>query len=1172
MLFYSLTAISRESRYENSGPRSVLSLFRKVTGLTGCNQHFIPIRTDFFDEAPSSLPKRARAGGDSEATARTTSIIRKGDDMRTTLSAIVSATLALVAIESEAAAPAEREVQLAIEQQVLADALNAWAQQTGLQLVSPSSEVTNRIVAPQVKGVFSAQAALEKLLDGTPVTYVWLNERSVAIREKTQAELVPIGTNATPFTSRLAVLDVRPEAVEGAGDAPQSRDGTHREGTATSAETEDGKSEQVSGKGIPEVLVVGSRILNADIRRTEDDVQPYVVFDRTQIDRSMSGNVEAFLKSRLPMNTLETSNSQGPGSSGGSQSTINLRGLGANQTLILIDGRRVSGVSNSGELRQPDINGIPLAAIERIEVLPSTASGIYGGGATGGVVNIITRKDYAGVDLSTTYGNTFESDAGYYRVDASAGFTFEDGRSHLLVAASHAAADTLLNGDREFARRARARQLATNPAAFYDLSTPPLGLTSNIRSADGSNLVLDNGTPLNSPLTHIPQGYAGPAADGGNALVANAGLYNLDLSDDLGGRRQGLFNGPTVSSALVSARRGFTEALDAFADLSYFDNEGRIANAGLPGPVVLAADAPNNPFTTPIVVRFPSPGLARELGSDAETVRAVGGLIARLPGSWTAGLDYAWSRSRYSFFQTSPVVGDPDGAGPGLGAAAAYADGTLDIMRDLNGSPLDYSSFLLPSPNQTMGPFDSVLTDLNLRASGRLGELPGGPLTLSALIESRKEEAEDAFASSMSENAATAFFFFPHRSQKVESFYLETRAPLVSGSNAMPMLRELELQASVRHDRYETTSPDTAAIFLPSRDAPRPAFGYVSNEVDATKYTLGLRYAPVTDVVLRASFGTGFLPPSISQIVPGTPFPGLSATLIDPKRGSISQTIFPVALTFGGSPSLKAEESESWSVGMIYSPRVLPRLRLSVDYTQIEKTNEIAFLTVQQLVDLEGAFPSRIVRAPLSPADQALGYTGGVITAIDQSQINVASTDVEAYDVQVDYTYQAGTAGEFHAYAVATWQSEFERRSTPGSPPVDSVGFAQGPLHLRGSAGIDWELGSWTAGWNAQYFDSYRICSALAPPVACSAIVVNQGGAEIPDQLYHDIFARYRFPSATGSGSGLLEGVEIAVGIQNVLDKEPPTLATTASGGTDTYSNYADPRLRRFTLTVQKRF
>src|SRR5258708_17086 len=176
--------------------------------------------------------------------------------------------------------------------------------------------------------------------------------------------------------------------------------------------------------------VMGTKLLNMDIKRSRDDAQPYVIFDRSAIERSGATNLEDFLKQRLTMNTQAASSGlEVTTGYGGSQ--INLRGLGTNQTLILVDGHRMPQTLDRATPMQPNINGLPLAAIERVEVLPATASGIYGGNAIGGVVNIVLRRDYAGAEIRLTYENTFHSDAASRRVDLSFGATLNGGKTNI---------------------------------------------------------------------------------------------------------------------------------------------------------------------------------------------------------------------------------------------------------------------------------------------------------------------------------------------------------------------------------------------------------------------------------------------------------------------------------------------------------------------------------------------------------------------------------------------------------------------------------------------------------------------------------------------------------------------------------------------------------------------
>src|SRR5262249_18020927 len=147
--------------------------------------------------------------------------------------------------------------------------------------------------------------------------------------------------------------------------------------------------------------------------------------------------------------------------------------------------------------------------------------------------------------------------------------------------------------------------------------------------------------------------------------------------------------------------------------------------------------------TTAITVAFPATDLLASTTVDNEILGVTGGVIAKLPGSWSAALDYAWSRNTNSLIRTSPVVGDPDGAGPGVSVDTALANGTLNVLRDLSAFPLTWSPYLLTSPNVRDGSPDTYLNDITLRLSGPLLQLPGGPLTLSGIGEYRNERAAD---------------------------------------------------------------------------------------------------------------------------------------------------------------------------------------------------------------------------------------------------------------------------------------------------------------------------------------------------------------------------------------------------------------------------------------------
>jgi outer membrane receptor protein involved in Fe transport len=392
----------------------------------------------------------------------------------------------------------------------------------------------------------TGRVALQTILDSTGFAFTEIDPDTVAI--VTAGETGTAATRVALFATDGGRAPIR--LAQAANDRDEAE-----AASADAATGAAGEELQEQHSTIPEILVLGGKpSLNMDIRRTRDDAHPYIVFDRATLEKSGATNLEDFLKSRLNASAGAVSADQFTNGFSGNQSQINLRGLGVNQTLILIDGhRRATALSrvDSATPGQTDLNGIPFAAIERIEVLPATASGIYGGGATGGVVNVVMRRDYSGTEMQVEYGGTFDGGAGSRRIDISNGFTFEGGKSNVTLVGSYHDTNPLLIGDRDLAERGRAHAFANLPSFYLGATNPPLGATTNIRSVTGANLVLDNGTRLSSPITYIPYGYAGSAKDGTAALVANQGKYNLDIAAGspqalAGGGRAAILSGSSV--------------------------------------------------------------------------------------------------------------------------------------------------------------------------------------------------------------------------------------------------------------------------------------------------------------------------------------------------------------------------------------------------------------------------------------------------------------------------------------------------------------------------------------------------------------------------------------------------------------------------------------------------
>ena len=1037
---------------------------------------------------------------------------------------------------------------LDLPSQPLADALRALGRLTDTNILIDRRLVGHQ-TAPALKAHLTAEDAVAMLLTGTGLAVKRIDERTitlVAVSGNTSSVLSPqMESGETRERVRLAQSEGVAVTMAVLQPVP-----------ATSGSGDTG----APSAGVPEILVRGSKVLNTAIARTRDDAQPYVVFDRAAIDKSGTSNIDSFLREHLSSMNPAPPNSQLVSTGGANNSYFDLRGLGTTQTLILIDGHRSVSPNISGGGLQTDLNSIPMSAIERIEVLPTTASGIYGGSATGGVINVILRRDYTGLETTLTYDDTFDGGGARRQIQMSGGFPLEGGRTTVLLTGSYTDGDDLLVGDRDLFRRAQARILANSPDSIIPGFSPPIGATTNICSGielfpgfafcDGSPLTLDDGTPLGAATTFVPAGYAGRSADDGAALVRNAGAYNFALANSVqanGGARQTLVDIPTVKSLTTTVRREFTPGIQAFLDLSAAKNSGSVANEFLSGSFAIPADSVINPFRQTIVVTTPLLGTEQVARTSIEDTRAVGGVIFALPRRWQGELDYTWGHSRLSRTEVASAL-TPD-------AAAAVASGItqggtpFDVLRDTNSFPVDFSTYLSAAP--IVPTARTNFRDTSLRFSGPVGRpWPGGLPTLTLLVEHRREGFSDYRV--LDPVAPTVRYA---QSQSVDSAYLETMLPIVTASNAMPGLRTLELQAAVRRDEYTLRGANFSFTNPPDPEV------HSRSTLQSTDPTFGLRYMPIGGITFRASYGTGFLPPQSAQTVPGPTLTtdGLSSGLTDPRRGGEPLGVF--TYTTGGNPDLKPEDSESRSAGIILTPVWMPSLRVSVDWTRINKRNNLTFFTARQPdLNNELAIPGLVTRGP--PSD---GFEVGPVIAFKGPLFNIARQTIEAWDLAVDYRWARMAWGTFALSGVATRNMHNTQQALASLPVEEYVGVAT--LPWQGRAALDWEgleqrSGQWTAQWAVRYFDSYCLNQLCAEGFNTPS----QGGVDVSSQTYHDLTLAFRFNS---EATRALAGSEIRLGIKNIFDHKPPLDVNVYARY---YSGFADPRLASYYLSVRKKF
>ena len=918
-------------------------------------------------------------------------------------------------------------------------------------------------------------------------------------------------------------------------------------------------SEQVEEAAIPDILVTGRRTQNADIRRTQNDIQPYRVATRTDIERAHRDNVDQYMRSRVPANADFAPPAQNTFLENGSvRSQIDLRGLGPLRTLVLVDGRRMPSLpTGSSDYFQPDINGIPLTAVDRIETLTGTAGGIYGPGAIGGVVNIVLRRDYRGADIRLTSGISSRGDAARMGIEGRIGFSPDEGRTDVMILAAYVRSGSLLTAERDYSLRSRKRRFANNPVGYANrqFTANSVGVLSR-----SGNLVLDadkGGIPLGSTFTYLPLGFSGTEAERLALLVANAGKVDLSLPRDESASRRSLVARPEVVSVLANVRRRFGTKVQAFGDLVYYSNAGSIRDN--PGSAFqdTRADAPTNPFAQAVRFSYPEPNVVGEAGQKTQMWRGTLGLIADLPGGWAANADYAFGRAASDLFIRRIVT------------SRAYGNAIRNGRPDPGLAPLDplgdWAAFVAASATYLDDLSYSVrlvnrFTDASLRLAGPIATLPGGPLTLTLLGESRREHVPPAKATYVAEVSGQVVTT-PDRSLRVRSAHAELRAPLVPDSSRS-FLRGLELQLAARRDLSRTIFPVEPSLGFPSND------DLLKIDRRAFTFTSGVRFFPLPGLMLRASVATGELPPSIQQLSSiSSSVGGFNAFgVLDALRGNrpvgTEGTVFVLR---GGRPTIRSEHARTISLGFVVNPLARRRPRIAVDFSRIDRRREVLPFefgpaTVLKNQDL---YPERVVREPLSEADRQVGFTAGRVSTLDLRSTNEGRSTVDTVDAQFDWRFEGPAGGEVRLSADAAWQPRFTVRRSRLEGKFSRIGHIDGPLRLRGNVGAEWSRDSTVVGLNAQFYSDYRVTYSEPSQAGRNAqILLDQGEERIPAQAYVDFYA------AQGLRIGRRR-VELGLGISNLLDTSPPILAQPDTPG---YSLHADPRRRRFELSLSSKF
>ncbi len=890
---------------------------------------------------------------------------------------------------------------------------------------------------------------------------------------------------------------------------------------------DDASAAKTCGDGrIPQVLIQARRAQET-IRRVETHALPYIVRRRSELEHSQVGNAGAALR-QIPA----TSSGAGSGTLPGTMA-VSMNGFPENSTLVLVNGERWPGSFYGGVASQPGIAAIPVSAIERIEILPITASGIYGGNATGGAVNIVLSRACLQPRVKAEIGNSFSSGAATQRVYAAQCTSFEKTGTELHLTGSYTNQEELLAGDRDFTQRGRDRIFANNPNGMLVGGAPLLGGQMNLRTVDGT------GFSPSDTLGITTLSLAEIAAGDPAAAAANAGRYDTSLPESaqaFGGADVPLMSGLVTSFGSISLRQEINASLQASIDVMATSNatSARVSaadSADLYG-IFVPANAPGNFLRKDVIASIPLPsadGVLRKKLQDRKVTAALQYAPAK---AWEATFDITASQSTFEWEQPTA-----------LPASAAIGAGKIDVF---NLGAYDFSQWMERYFSSSLKSESSMAS---AEVSGPLFTFPGVAGLFTTRVEygrNRFKGGSEQIQGKLDPAPYTVVALAPQR-QSVATAYSAFKLLLGPAQNGPEHRQNAELVLNIRTDEYQTQTlpPRCSAGCMDVAAATRATYR-------STNPTLSLKYAPTGAITLRGSVGTGFRIPTAEESSVPTErlFPQFTFEPSAPGDGAPSS----VRVTAGGNPQVKPERTRSWSVGVILAPASLENLSFTLDYSRISKTGEI-------VVPSELAFSDFARFRALYPESVVYSATGdsGVRTLmdVDATARNIAQAESGAWDASARYTWRGRGSDELNFAAILRSQSMLQRRPSPTAEWDDSAGISgYAPTRLGAYIDATYRSGPLTVGLSSSYMGKYKLTNTEA--------IESQGTRDVPDRYYQDGFVSYRWGNANGSTAG----TEVQLGITNMLNSSARIDVTENRRGY--LSVQDDPRGRSYTLSVTK--
>ena len=1014
------------------------------------------------------------------------------------------AALATCAGVSQAQAQAaETAVAVSVPAGPLDRALMALAAQTQMRIFFTSDLVAGRR-APSVAGRLTASQALDRLLAGS-------------------------GLEARSTAPGVLVLRLRPTVGQSAAGQWANLDGPLAEAPGLG---EGGQDEAAGGTSAPgtvitvtppeEATTVAEVVVGSHIRGIKDGASPVVVMKRADLDRAGYGSVAEAL-SALPQAfgglASEDASSTGVDQSGVNVSDatgVNLRGLGADATLVLVNGRRLAGTGSKGDFA--DVSSIPLAAVERIEVLLDGASALYGSDAVGGVVNIVLRTRFDGAE---TRAMAAGAAGGYQRWQFAQTFGKTWSTGHALLAYEYQAQEALPGAKRDFAGNADLRGLGgTDRRTYY--SQPGNILRFNLAG------------------TGYEPSYAIPGGQDGTTLTPadfQAGVVNKEnqraLYDLLPRQRR--------HSVYATMAQELGERFEISADARYSQRKFRSVGSGPTATLSINDDNPYFVSPTGRTSELIAYSFAHELGGSitngtAESLAFSLGGAARLPADWRLEAYGAYAQERGESRLTNTL--NDANLREALGAKqdnpatrfSTAVDGYFNPFIGQGSNPSAILDFIGSGYEHRKTRGETM--SLNLKADGALIDLPAGPARLAVGGQIRRETLKTSGETFVSGDLP-APITSRDVARDVASIFAEINVPLFGEANARPGLRRLEVSLAGRYESYED----------------------IGSSADPK---LGLIWSPLEDFTFKASYGSSFRAPSLSEL--NDPY-NIAPTFL-PRGGDRILSL----ILIGGNPNLQPETATSWTAGLEVAPSRWPGLRMGATWFETRFKDRIGQPALDSLLTVLTAPELAPFRTFVSPATNSadlaqinalLANPGAlaptlfdpkVYGAIAEARyVNTGELKVRGLDVTIGYSGDIGDDG-IDLQATLSWLMDYTRKVTPLSVPVDLAGLAGYPADLRGRASATWTRGIAQTTASLTYVGDSR----------------DDTGQRIDSWTTADLQVRLQ-PDAQ---SGPWHGLSLSLTVQNIFDSDPPFYDSPLAIGYDPAN--ADPLGRLMSVQVTK--